>query len=265
MRIRLSCVVAICFLAVSAALAANVAVQTYEAQSSCNYYDSYINVDYPVGDSSVVEPLKEWMDSTLYCNGKIGVGENPIAGCFDKCNVKYAMLREDFDFWEIEDFSGGYDSIWVIYKSQTPSTITYEVQTNGYNFGAAHGWFDHPVYVLLKGHAKPLTYEDIFTTTRAEMIEYLSYLARVEPSNQRDCGVRWTIEEIDRVYPSADGIVFLWHTYAVNCGACGNVEFVLPYERFHGMFRPEFEKIMKEIKWRYGWNVNFANPDFVYE
>ena len=101
MRIRLSCVVVIWFLAVSAAVAANVAVQTYEAQSSCNYYDSYINVDYPVGDSSVVEPLKEWMDSTLYCNGKIGVGENPIEECFDKCKVKYAMLREDFDFWEI--------------------------------------------------------------------------------------------------------------------------------------------------------------------
>ena len=46
MRIRLSCVV-VCLLAVSAALATNVTVQNYEAQSSCNYYDTYINVDYP--------------------------------------------------------------------------------------------------------------------------------------------------------------------------------------------------------------------------
>ena len=255
MYFRLSGFVAACFLTV-VAFAENVSVQNFKAQSSCNYFDSYIDVDYPIGDSGVVVPLREWLDSTLHCCGKIGEGENPIAQCFDKCNVKYAMLRDDFD--NVEDVGpfGGYDSTWIIYASQTQSTVTYEVRTVGYSSGAAHEWGENSTYVLLKGRAKPLSYEDIFSVSRADMIGYLDYLAKVEPGNQRECGVRWNISEIDCVYPAADGIVFVWRTYEVNCGACGNVKFVIPYERFHGMFRSEFEKVMKEIKWRYWWGYD---------
>jgi hypothetical protein len=125
--------------------------------------------------------------------------------------------------------------------------MTYEILSSGYALVAAHGWYNSPTFVLMKGEARPLAYYDIFALPKKAMVRYVRELARTEPGNQHDCGVKQGFADFDWIFPTSKGIGFQWHTYAVNCGACGNVVLILPYERFRGMFTKKFYEILPEF------------------
>ena len=225
----------------------SIAIKHFTAGARCNHHLAYLAIDYPInGPSFVVEPIRDWMDSVVSCNGRIRKGKNPAKNCFECVAENDESLKAAFDVEDPSVLGDSYDSTWVVYRSQTKSTMTYEVQSSGYALVAAHGWYNSPTFVLMKGEARSLAYYDIFAFPKKAMIRYVRELARTEPSNQHECGAR-AIDEIDHVYPTSRGLAFQWHTYAVNCGACGNVVLILPYERFRGMFTRKFYELLPEF------------------
>lgn len=226
----------------------SVAVKRWTAGASCNHHLTYLAIDYPVGGAaSVVEPIRDWMDSVVSCNGRIREDENPARICLECAAKDDERLKADFDVDDASLLGNGYDSTWIVYKSQTKSTVTYMVESTGYELVAAHGWRNFPTYVFLKGESRPLEYNDVFAFPKSAMIRYVRELARTEPSNQHDCGVKQGFSDFDWIFPTSKGLGFQWHTYAVNCGACGNVVLVLPYERFRGMFTKKFYELLPEF------------------
>ena len=99
----------------------------------------------------------------------------------------------------------------------------------------------------MKGESRPLQYNDVFALPKSVMIRYVREVARTEPSNQHECGVKQGFSDFDWIFPTSKGLGFQWHTYAVNCGACGNVVLILPYERFRGMFTRKFYELLSEF------------------
>ena len=178
--------------------------------------------------------------------GDFGNGENLIENCLEACrDPDLESLREELGE-DADELGMSYDSIYVDFLLETKSTVSYQVSDYGYSYGAAHGHYSDPIFVIVKGSSRPLQFEDIFTVSRDKVADYIDDLSKTEPSNQHDCGAIG-IHEIHYVYPTKEGLAFKWHTYAVNCGACGNVVMTLPYDRFKGMFKPEFEKLLKEF------------------
>ena len=222
-------------------------VTRYQVTQSCRYYTAHLEVDYPVGGGTdVVQGLRQWLKDSLHCEGDIGSGENPIEACFGACHdPNMEELREEYGEYA-DELGMSYDSTYVVFLSETKSTVSYQVSIYGYNYGAAHGWYTDPIFVIVKGTSRPLTFEDIFAVSRNKIVDYIDDLSKTEPSNKQDCPAIG-INEIDYVYPTREGLAFKWHTYAVNCGACGNVVFTIPYERFKGMFTPKFEKLVPEF------------------
>ena len=226
----------------------SIAIKHWTAGVRCNHHLAYLAIDYPVdGPSSVIEPIRDWIDSEVSCNGQIRNGRNPAKNCLECVSENDERLKADFEVEDVSMLGDRYDSTWIVYKSQTKSAVTYEVRSAGYGLFAAHGWFDSPTFVLMKGEARPLAYYDIFAFPKKAMIRYVRELARTEPSNQHECGVRQSFADFDWIFPTSRGLAFQWHTYAVNCGACGNVVLILPYERFRGMFTRKFYELLPEF------------------
>lgn len=226
----------------------SVAIKRFSAGARCNHHLAYLAIDYPVdGPSSVVEPIRDWMDSVVSCNGHIRDGKNPAKTCLECVAENDESLKAAFEVDNPSVLGNSYDSTWVVYRSQTKSTMTYEVQATGYALVAAHGWYNSPTYVFVKGKSHPLQYNDVFALPKSVMTRYVREVARTEPSNQHDCGVKQGFSDFDWIYPTSKGLGFQWHTYAVNCGACGNVVLILPYERFRGMFTKKFYELLPEF------------------
>lgn len=223
-------------------------VKRFEASKTCAHYSSYVSVDYPVsGPAATVIPLKNWLDSTLECGGKIGKGGNPAKNCIVCNDVTVDQFRSEYPDVTDGDLGVGFDSTKIFLESQTEHTQTYLVEHVILNNGAAHENYTSPRYVLVKGRA--LGFSDIFSADSNTVVARVRELAKTEPSNQGDCRAHWgEIKEIHWVYPARDGLAFVWATYAVNCGVCGNVTLKLPYRQFKGMLKPQFEEILKEIQ-----------------
>lgn len=226
----------------------SVVVKRWTAGTRCNHHLTYLAIDYPVdGPSSVIEPIRDWIDSEVSCNGHIRSGRNPAKNCLECVAENDESLKANFEVEDASVLGSSYDSTWIVYRSQTKSTIAYEIQSSGYALVAAHGWYNSPTYVLLKGESRPLLYHDIFAFPKSAMIRYVRELARTESSNQHECGVKQGFSDFDWIFPTSRGLGFQWHTYAVNCGACGNVVLILPYEYFRGMFTKKFYEILPEF------------------
>ena len=213
----------------------HIIVKRFEASENCARFSSYVSVDYPVsGPPATVFPLRNWLDSTLECGGKIEKGPNPAKNCI-VCNDV------------ANDLGVGFDSTIIVLETQTEHTQTYLVKHVLLNNGAAHESYTAPRYVLVKGRV--LGFSDIFGADSNTVVARVRELAKTEPSNQGECRAHWgDIKEIHWVYPARDGLAFVWATYAVNCGVCGNVTLKLPYRQFKGLLKPQFEKILKEIQ-----------------
>ncbi len=213
----------------------HIIVKRFEASEKCVRFSSYVSVDYPVsGPHATVFLLRNWLDSTLECGGKIEKGPNPAKNCI-VCNDVAS------------DLGVGFDSTIIVLETQTEHTQTYLVKHVLLNNGAAHESYTAPRYVLVKGRV--LGFSDIFGADSNTVVARVRELAKMEPSNQGECRAHWgEIKEIHWVYPARDGLAFVWATYAVNCGVCGNVTLKLPYRLFKGLLKPQFEEILKEIQ-----------------
>lgn len=223
-------------------------VKRYEASKTCAHFSSYVSVDYPVsGPAATVSSLKNWIDSTLECGGRIGKGSNPAKNCIVCNDVTVNQFKSEYPDVTDNDLGVGFDSIMIFLESQTKHTQTYLVKHVILNNGAAHESYTSPRYVLVNGRV--LGFSDIFSADSNTVVARVRELAKTEPSNQGDCRAHWgEIKEIHWVYPARDGLAFVWGTYAVNCGACGNVTLKLPYRQFKGLLKPQFEEILKEIQ-----------------
>ena len=214
----------------------HIIVKRFEASKNCAHFSSYVSVDYPVsGPPATVFSLRNWLDSTLECGGKIAKGLNPAENCI-VCNDVLAS-----------DLGVGFDSTMIFLESQTNHTQTFLVKHVLLSNGAAHESYTAPRYVLVKGHV--LGFSNIFSADSNTVVARVRELAKTEPSNQGECRAHWgEIKDIHWVYPAKDGLAFVWATYAVNCGVCGNVTLKLPYRQFKGLLKPQFEEILKDIQ-----------------